>query len=398
MAQKEVKKVSRVHLLIGVGLLIGGCVATWFYSIKPIAKTIDARDWPTVSCDIISAELKSHTDSDGTRYTLDINYQYTYEEKTYQSNKYTFIPESKGSRDSKLKIVNRYKHTKEPVCYVNPEDPSEAVLKRGFHIGLFSVFFPPGLAVLGLVVIGSQLAPPEPLPKIRKTEKDWLPRISASTRSSHRDEKTPIRLQGSRIIPLLMGVLVLNIVWNLIVSEVLFEVYQWIANGTFFENASMVLVVPAMSIFFAFTAVYLALALFNPRPIIKISARGIPLGSSALVSWGFSGRASSIQHLSITLEGKEWIRYSTGSGKSRSTKTKENPFYEMRIIDTDRPEEICSGQAGIIIPEDTMHSFEAGNNKIIWHFIVHGVVDFWPDIKNEFKIAVVPAGMLQEQK
>lgn len=398
MSQNESPKVPKGKLLIGLALFIGGCVATWFFSVKPILKTLDARDWPTVSCKIISAELETHTDSDGTSYTFDIDYQYTYNGKIYKSDKYAFIMQSKGNRKSKLNIVNEYKQTQNPLCYVNPESPSEAVLKRGFHKGLLFAIFPPGLALIGLLVIGSQLAPPTPLPQIRKTKKDWLPKIKIRAKSYHVLEKTPITLQGSRIIPVLVGVLVLNIVWNIIVLEVLLEVYQWIANGTFFENASVTLIVPAMSIFFAFTAVYLALALFNPCPIIQISAESIPLGSTALVGWSFRGRTSSIKHLTLTLRAKEWIQYSTSSGKSRNTKTQENSFYQMQLIDTTNPDEIRTGQVGIIIPEDTMHSFEAKDNKIIWQIVIRGVVHFWPDIKNEFKIAVVPTGMSQEQK
>ena len=237
MSQNESPKAPKGKLLIGLALFIGGCVATWFFSVKPILKTLDARDWPTVSCKIISAELETHTDSDGTSYTFDIDYQYTYNGKIYKSDKYAFIMQSKGNRKSKLNIVNEYKQTQNPLCYVNPESPSEAVLKRGFHKGLLFAIFPPGLALIGLLVIGSQLAPPTPLPQIRKTKKDWLPKIKIRAKSYHVLEKTPITLQGSRIIPVLVGVLVLNIVWNIIVLEVLLEVYQWIANGTFFENA-----------------------------------------------------------------------------------------------------------------------------------------------------------------
>ena len=398
MAKKQTKKVSKPILFIGFALVVGGCIAVWFLSIKPIAKTLDARDWPVVPCTITRAELESHTDSDGTSYSFDIEYQYTYEGKTYSSDKYSFILEAKGSRKSKVTIVNEYKKAEQPVCYVNPKKPSEAVLKRGFHKGLLYALLPPGLVFLGLLVIGAQLAPPAPLPTIRKTEKDWLPKIKVSARSHHPQEKTPITLQGSRIVPVLIGLIALNIFWNIMVAQSLFEIYQWLTNGTFFENASMILIVPAISIFFAFTAVYIALQLFNPRPIIKISAERIPLGSSALIGWSFRGRTSSIEHLTLTLQAKEQIQYSTGSGKSRSTKTKENPFYEIQLIDSDDPHEIRTGQAGVIIPQDAMHSFEAGNTKIIWQLLVSGVVRFWPDIKGQFKFAVVPIGMSQEQK
>jgi hypothetical protein len=249
-----------------------------------------------------------------------------------------------------------------------------------------------------LLIIISQLASPEPLPQIRKTEEDWLPKVKTSTRSYHPLEKTPVTLQGSRIVPVLIGVIVLNIVWIFLTFKAHFEIYQWIVNGTFLENASMILIIPAISIFLAFTALYLALALFNPRPIIRISADRIPLGSSVLVAWSFRGTTSSIKHLTITLQAKEWVHYSHGSGKSRTSVTLENPFYQVQLIDSEEPGEICSGQTGIVIPDDTMHSFEAGDNKIIWQILVHGVVNFWPDIKDKFKLAVVPYGMPQEKK
>jgi len=379
-------------------MLIGGCIAVWFLSIKPIAKTLGARDWPVVPCTVTRAELESHTDSDGTSYTFDIEYQYTYDGKTHSSDKYSFIPQSKGSRDSKAKIVKEYKKAEQPVCYVNPNNPSEAVLKRGLHKGLLFVFVPPLLAGIGLLVICSQLAPPAPLPQIRKTEKDWLPKIKVSAKSPNPQDKTPVTLQASRIVPLLVGLIALNIFYNIMAAQIFFEIYQWLINGTFFANASTILIVPAVSIFFAVTTGYIALQLFNPRPIIKISEERITLGSSALIAWSFRGRTSSIEHLTLTLQGKEQIQYSTGSGKSRSTKTLENPFYQVQLIDGDDPHQIRAGQAGVVIPHHVMHSFEAGDTKIIWEILVSGAVRFWPDIRNQFKIAVVPVGIPQQQK
>lgn len=38
-----------------------------------------------------------------------------------------------------------------------------------------------------------------------------------------------------------------------------------------------------------------------------------------------------------------------------------------------------------------MHSFEADNNKILWNLDVHGDIKKWPDVKESFKITVVPA-------
>ncbi|MHC4216224.1 MAG: DUF3592 domain-containing protein [Planctomycetota bacterium] len=394
MTQKETKKVSKPIFLIGCALLLGGCIAVWFYSINPILKTLDARDWPEVPCKIISVELETYKDSDGTSYNFDIKYQYTYDDKTYSSDKYSFMPQVKGHKKPKKAIVDKYKQDKEHVCYVNPKKPEQAVLKRGFHKGLLFAFVPFIFVCVGLLVIVSQLEPPTPLPMTRKTREDWLPIIKVSATSRQQHSSTPITLQGSRIVGVLVAVLVVNVVYNIIVSTVYFNLYQWIVWGAFFENAWVSLIVPAFGVLLACMAMYLILALFNPRPIIQISAQRFPLDSSGQVRWSFRGRTSSIQHLNITLQANEWISYSTGSDSST---TKESIFYRMELIDSDDPYNIRNGQARILIPQDTMHSFEAKDNKIVWQIVVRGVVRFWPDIKNEFKIAVVPIEMAEDK-
>ena len=37
-----------------------------------------------------------------------------------------------------------------------------------------------------------------------------------------------------------------------------------------------------------------------------------------------------------------------------------------------------------------MHSFEAPNNRVRWTLIVHGDIPFWPDVRDEFPITVLP--------
>ena len=44
----------------------------------------------------------------------------------------------------------------------------------------------------------------------------------------------------------------------------------------------------------------------------------------------------------------------------------------------------------VTIPADSMHSFEASNNKIIWAVKLHGDIAKWPDVNLEFPITVLP--------
>jgi hypothetical protein len=62
----------------------------------------------------------------------------------------------------------------------------------------------------------------------------------------------------------------------------------------------------------------------------------------------------------------------------------------MELHRTSDSYEIAAGQVGFIMPQDTMHSFEAANNKIRWELEIHGSIKGWPDVKESFKINVVP--------
>ena len=91
----------------------------------------------------------------------------------------------------------------------------------------------------------------------------------------------------------------------------------------------------------------------------------------------------------VTLRGIEEATYRRGT----NTCTDKNTFYEMELYKTTHTTEIASGQVGVILPQETMHSFEADNNKIIWNLDVRGDIQRWPDVKESFKITIVPAAI-----
>lgn len=49
------------------------------------------------------------------------------------------------------------------------------------------------------------------------------------------------------------------------------------------------------------------------------------------------------------------------------------------------------GSASLSVPATQMHSFEAPNNKILWIIRTKGEVAFWPDVKEELSVTLVPA-------
>jgi hypothetical protein len=132
---------------------------------------------------------------------------------------------------------------------------------------------------------------------------------------------------------------------------------------------------------------YRFLALFNPHPNLELSSSVIPLGGAAELRWGLSGRTSRIEEFTVTLRGVEETKYRRGT----KTYTDRHTFYELELHRTSAANEIAAGQIGFVVPPDTMHSFEAENNKILWSLDIHGSIRHWPDVQESFRITVTPA-------
>jgi hypothetical protein len=99
------------------------------------------------------------------------------------------------------------------------------------------------------------------------------------------------------------------------------------------------------------------------------------------------GRTDRISKLTIRLEGREEARYRRGT----STYTDRNVFAIIPVVETTSAIEIARGEVSFTIPHNTMHSFEAPNNKIIWEIKLRGEIARWPDVITDYPLQVLPA-------
>jgi hypothetical protein len=135
-----------VVLFFSVFLLTGSAT---FYSLflRPISRIVCARSWPAVPCAVISSEVKRHEGgvNDGTTYSVNIFYSYEIKGREFKANTYDFIGGSSSGYEGKQAVVARYPRGAKAVCYVNPDDPTDVVLERGFTpamwIGLLPLLF-----------------------------------------------------------------------------------------------------------------------------------------------------------------------------------------------------------------------------------------------------------------
>jgi hypothetical protein len=62
----------------------------------------------------------------------------------------------------------------------------------------------------------------------------------------------------------------------------------------------------------------------------------------------------------------------------------------VQIAEANDSNRIERGMATVSIPRNTMHSFNADDNKIIWSLKVTGEIAFFPDVEETFDILVRP--------
>ena len=129
---------------------IMGSAFFWFLVVRPFCRIYDARQWTEIRCTIVSSEVRQHRGDDSDTYSVHIVYEYDVRGRMYRCDRYDFVGGSSSGYEGKREIIRRYPPGKPAICYVNPRDPSDAVLERGFTpMMLF------GLLPLVLITVGA---------------------------------------------------------------------------------------------------------------------------------------------------------------------------------------------------------------------------------------------------
>jgi hypothetical protein len=358
--------------------------------VRPLIQITAARNWTAVPCEILSSRVQTHSDSDGSTYSVDVVYRYTYQDRTYTANRYHFFTGSSSGYAGKAAAVQRHPAGSRQTCYVDPADPSQAVLNRGFSSTLWFGLIPFVFILVGGIGLLSTLRGKMP------GTAPASPPAQAFTATAHHDSAgwvpdaagadTPRTLEPASSPKVKFIVLILiSLFWNGIVSVFLFN-QKWSGVGLFM--ALFLLPFVAVGLGLIGGVVYQGMALFNPRPRITVS-RGIARpGDTIDITWGFTGRTDRLQHLQLTLEGREEATYRRGT----DAVTDKETFARIQLLDTNDPVAMHAGSAKLHIPPGAMHTFKSANNRIVWALQLHGEIPRWPDVKEEFPYEIAPGG------
>ena len=182
-----------------------------------------------------------------------------------------------------------------------------------------------------------------------------------------------LKPEASRIARL-AGMIFICLFWNGLVG--LFTYFEVTGN---FKDAGWfvyIFLIPfqLIGLMLLWAVINSALTLLNPKPTLTLSADSVPVGGSLTLQWQMTGLVSRLRNLKIVLSGREEAHYRRGT----SSYTDKNTFYETQIAEANDSNRIERGMATVSIPRNTMHSFIADDNKIIWSLKVTGEIGFFP--------------------
>lgn len=367
--------------------LVAGCAVLYFMILGPVRDFASSGSWQETTCTVLSSKVGEHSDSDGTTYSVDVVYTYSFGGRGYQSDRFGFLKASSSGYEGKAETVARYPVGARVPCWVNPSNPEKAVLSRDLSWEWLLVLLPLTFITVG----GGGIVWAVRSGRQAKARATALPLAAASPFGV---EPPPAAAGGSlelrpTVSPMgkFVGLVFITLFWNGIVSVFLFQVVKsWRAGEP--DGCLTVFLIPFVLVGLALVYGTLRqfLVLFNPRPRFTLSPGVLTTGGSAYLQWSFAGRSGRVKRLSVVLEGREEARYRRGT----NTYTDRNTFASMTVIEAAEPYTIASGSTSFSVPVDTVPTFKAENNKILWQLKVCCEIPGWPDSEDEYEVLVQP--------
>ncbi len=384
-AKKDGRSGRVVGIVIFTVLLLVGLGLTGPLIVKPIGKSTAAKNWPETPCKIIWSRVLTHEGDDSDTYSVDIFYEYEFEGQSHRSNRYSFIGGSSSGRDSKKAITKLYPRGSTQTCYVNPEQPLEAVLKRDLGFGILLGLIP---LILSLIGIGGLIA----MRKKSNKAATQVGRFSATSPTGYPDldsenPNQPIEfLPGGKRRAGFFIALAITLFWNGIVSVFLWQVIKSFRAGSP-EWFTTIFMIPFVLIGLGLIVAvfYTFFALFTPKPVVTVSPGSPILGEEFSVSWRLRGSSGRLKNLRLTLSGHEKATYRQGT----NTRTDSKTFYRREIAIVDRQGiDLIQGEGRMTLPLDLCPSLKLGNNEIEWSIKVEGEIPLSPDLQDRYVITV----------
>lgn len=372
---------------VGVGALV--------WSGWTLLEWREAAGWAPVPSEIAAVELEQHTDSEGdTTYETTATYRYEYEGTSYTGTRVAIDTGADNIGGFQHRLYNDLRAAREkraPVtAYVDPGDPTKAVLNRELRPGLFAlkgifaiVFGGVGFGLLfGARYAAKNMAAEEKL-RGRFPDEPWR----------WKPEWANGRIAGSARTAAYIAI-VFAVLWNLISLPAALLVPGEIGDGN--NAAAVALLFPLIGVGLAAWAIrgWLQLKRFK-IPTFVLQRLPVALGGRLKGTIRVDAEVPVTADFELELECVETV--TRGSGKNRRTEEKLLWQKQWRV-----PRHQCQIGSFTTIPVDVAvpteqpaTTMEDGDGKVTWRLEVAGQCP-GPDFWSRFELPVFDTGATSE--
>ncbi|HEV8240287.1 MAG TPA: DUF3592 domain-containing protein [Thermoanaerobaculia bacterium] len=369
--------------------IFGGGFLLFF--VVPAMRALVSRGWELVPATIVWSGVGEHSGDDSTTYSVDVLYEYEHGGRKWRSNRYHFMSGSSSGEESKQEVVARLPPGARVDAWVDPRDPSNAVLDRSLGSMMWFALLPLIFVVVG---VGGMVAMLRAgggggaVPFVRG-KRGRAPTAPAGSDGQAEAAAGPILLQPAKSrVGSFIALFLFTLVWDGVVG---FAIWATMRDGKFGHDGCVTVFLGVFGLIGLLLLSALPrtfLALFNPRAEVQISSPPAP-GVPVALSWRFLGSAGRLRRLTIKLEGREEATYRRGT----DTTTVKRTFARYVLVDARDASQIAAGETLLALPADTMHTFEAPHNKVVWSLKLHGDIPSWPDVDDEVALTVYPTSL-----
>lgn len=369
-SDRRTRNLAAVVVFGGLFSLFGTLVFALLV-IMPTWQWLGSLHWQPVPCTITHAQVGSGQTSD--LYRADLRYTYTFEGADYEGSRYSFGTIRTSNLSRWQALVDTYPVGSKHRCYVNPEKPEQATLRRfslGWHWLIPLPLMAVGYGVLyaartGRIKVGLHGRPA-----------DWRPRAIIKGRMPG-----PIVLSPRRDhIKAFLKIGVVTLAWNSINAMIIQNALVGGAESIFQGITALVLgsfgIIGAVLLYRSARAL---LCIVSPAIKIELERDLIPVGGSKWLRCYVPGRPGQVTQLAIRLAAYEHAYARNGRGVQKQSALMYEQFLSVQ-----------SDEALLSIPTDVMHSLEAEHSKVTWTLEVSAKVEGWLDIKDRYPLTVLP--------
>lgn len=401
------------HPLLALLMSLGMVAVGWFLTKeivwKPLSSYFAARSWEEVPCTIRDSRIARSTarKSDGSTTRVEVTFSYRRGGREYSSSRYDFLGAyTSGGDDEKTAILERYPPGTRTSCWVNPENPSEAVLKRDFSAdylvgSLFSLFI-----LGGFTGVSWSLYHMFGGPAWSRARRRARRQASRHTESAKDAEPRKLKPRVSALRTLIGGS-VLAAIWNGGVWLLLSDLIEGWQKGRPMIGLTLLTLLASMVglLLIWATIAPLVTQLLNPRLELTLSRSSLKPGQSAILQWKLHGNTERVRRLLITVESPD-IPFLLDDSEGEEVEMEEDVEEDVEteaameddpekdrpsfltIVDTDQPMLIAEGTARFEVPAGARFLFDEDQDELRWILRTRCEIPRWPDSVEEHTLTI----------